>query len=512
MTGLMQPRNPEDTSTGCAEAFVEARSRANWRHVTATSLLVLIPCFWQSRIQAGDLSSHLYNAWLAELIGRGQLPGLTVARQSNNVLFDLALAGLMRVFGAGPAQRIAVSAAVLVFFWGAFAFVRSYARNPRTPWHVAPWLAMLAYGWVYHMGLFNFYVSLGICFGVLALLSRGGRRRIAAAVPLLATAYVAHVLPVLWAAGVLAYVLLGRALAPRYRLILVGAATGGLGVLGGVLYFRYGARWSSAQIMTISGADQAYVFSVHYMFFTVALLAIWLASFLRWFDAHGLLRTILDLRFQICFLCAASAIAIPGSIPIPGMRCTLTFLAERMSLVTAVLCCGMAARGIPRRVDVIGIAGVAALFFGCLYIDERALNRLESEMATAAANIPPGQRVISVLAEPSSRVNALAHLIDRVCAGRCFSYGNYEPSTAAFRVRADRPNPFVLWEYDLSWGIQAGGYIVQSRDIPLYNIDRCGPGREGLCAVPLRAGTRLRNTWLRTFPTLGRWDQRRDWE
>ena len=38
--------------------------------------LLLVPCYWQSRLQAGDLSSHIYNAWLAELIAKGQAPGL----------------------------------------------------------------------------------------------------------------------------------------------------------------------------------------------------------------------------------------------------------------------------------------------------------------------------------------------------------------------------------------------------------------------------------------------------
>src|SRR5580693_3735768 len=55
------------------------------------SILVLLPCFWQARIQAGDLSSHIYNSWLAQLIERGQAPGLALVRQSNNVLFDLML-------------------------------------------------------------------------------------------------------------------------------------------------------------------------------------------------------------------------------------------------------------------------------------------------------------------------------------------------------------------------------------------------------------------------------------
>jgi len=38
------------------------------------SLLLLIPCFWQRHIEAVDLPSHLYNAWLAILIGEGKAP------------------------------------------------------------------------------------------------------------------------------------------------------------------------------------------------------------------------------------------------------------------------------------------------------------------------------------------------------------------------------------------------------------------------------------------------------
>ena len=35
---------------------------------------LLVPCFWQPRIQSVDLSSHIYNAWLASLIARNQAP------------------------------------------------------------------------------------------------------------------------------------------------------------------------------------------------------------------------------------------------------------------------------------------------------------------------------------------------------------------------------------------------------------------------------------------------------
>ena len=42
----------------------------------AASVLVLIPCFWQSRLQAGDLGSHIYNAGLAQRIRQAKLPGV----------------------------------------------------------------------------------------------------------------------------------------------------------------------------------------------------------------------------------------------------------------------------------------------------------------------------------------------------------------------------------------------------------------------------------------------------
>src|SRR5215469_15012712 len=87
------------------------------------SLLVLLPCYWQPRVQAGDLSSHIYNAWLVQLVESGRAQGLTVVSQTTNILFDLMLSGLFKVFGAEAAQRISVSVAVLTFVWGAFAFI-----------------------------------------------------------------------------------------------------------------------------------------------------------------------------------------------------------------------------------------------------------------------------------------------------------------------------------------------------------------------------------------------------
>src|SRR5580692_9817249 len=176
--------------------------QSRWRYVLV-SLLLLAPCYWQPRVQAGDLSSHIYNAWLAQLIESGRVQGLAIVGQTTNILFDLMLSGLFGILGPEAAQRVSVSLAVLIFIWGAFVFAR--VVSGRNPWAILPCIAMLAYGWVFHMGFFNFYLSLGLCFWVMALCWEYSPKRLAAAVVVLALAYLAHGLPVLWTACLLAY-------------------------------------------------------------------------------------------------------------------------------------------------------------------------------------------------------------------------------------------------------------------------------------------------------------------
>ena len=112
-----------------------ALGRSRWLYVLV-SLLLLAPCYWQPRVEAGDLSSHIYNSWLAQLIESGHVQGLAIVGQSTNVLFDLLLSGLFKLLGAEAAQRISVSLAVLIFIWGAFAF--AWAVSGRRPWPVMP--------------------------------------------------------------------------------------------------------------------------------------------------------------------------------------------------------------------------------------------------------------------------------------------------------------------------------------------------------------------------------------
>src|SRR5258707_931700 len=140
--------------------------------VVLLSVLLVLPCVWHRRIEAGDLASHVYNAWLAQLIEKGQAPGLYLSNQWNNVLFDVVLLRTAKLVGFPAAQRIIVSVCALIFFWGVFALVGTITERP--PWFLTPCIAMLAYGYSFNMGFINYYLSLGLaCFG-LAILWRGG--------------------------------------------------------------------------------------------------------------------------------------------------------------------------------------------------------------------------------------------------------------------------------------------------------------------------------------------------
>ena len=77
--------------------------RDSCARVLAISLILLTPCIWHRRVAAGDLASHVYNAWLAQLIEKGQAPGLYLAKRWNNVLVDLALLHAGNWFGLAAA-------------------------------------------------------------------------------------------------------------------------------------------------------------------------------------------------------------------------------------------------------------------------------------------------------------------------------------------------------------------------------------------------------------------------
>jgi hypothetical protein len=465
-------------------------SLQNWIAIPLFSAALLIPCFWQSRIQAADLSSHIYNAWLATRIRQDTAPGLSISPQSNNILFDLMLDWLFLRVGPAWAQRVAVSISVLVFGWGAILFIFRVAG--RNWWFAAPSVSMLSYGFIFHMGFFNFYLSLGICLWYLAIIWRPGGnnswRIQAIAAPLLILAWIAHPFPVAWAVATAAYITAASVVQPHRRPLLLLLALTALVAARSIVTHRYSCNWSLDQAAFITGANQVGLFGMKYVPALAALLLVWALLLRNLIKRTGLSHLLSTIPFQLWLLSAAAVLLIPDRILFPQFGRPLGYIAERLSLTSALMLSAVLAAAPVTRLTKVALVLVAVLFFGLLYTDHRDLNRMEDKLDIAVSHLPPAQRVISSLPDQSLRSLIIHHDLDRACIGHCFSYANYEPSSRQFRIRAQPGNGIVSDNFADVDAIARGTYLVQPRDLPLYLAYPCGTNFQDVCSRPLHAG------------------------
>jgi len=489
------PREIHSTSsTQTGGILVPAASfvRAHWRRLASISALALIPCFWHREIEASDLGSHLYDAWLVQLIHRGQVHGLWVDHRWNNVLFDYLLSGFGALFGLHAAERISVALAVLIFFWGAFALVCAATR--RAPWYLLPCIAMAAYGWTFHLGLFNYYLALGLSFFGLAILWRGRGRERLIALALAPLIVLAHPLGLFWLAGAALYVLLAERLPRLYQIALLLVAAAALYGIHWYLFTYYDVEAHPDPFYFFNGADQFFLYGDRYQIVEYAFLVflgaalVW-DAFRRWRRREGRFWLNYALPVELYLVTFAAVLLLPRGVQIPGHIAAIALLTDRLtsiSLVLLVCLLGALRRG---KWHLVVSAAIAAVFFGFLYQDTGRINRMESEVAKLVRTLPPGQRVVGTI-EPlsdDSRV-MIQHILDRACIGYCYSYGNYEPASGMFRVRAAPGNPYVLTNFDSAAETENGEYEVQPADLPLYQVYECGEEGQELCIGPLKAG------------------------
>jgi len=461
----------------------------NWLRLLATSICVLIPCFWQREIASDDLASHVYNAWLVQLIHRGYAPGLWIAPLKTNVLFDWLLSGLGSFVRLRVAEKLAVSLAVLIFFWGVFALVTATTR--RAPWLLLPCIAMIAYGWTFYIGFFNYYLSLGLSFFALAIVWRGkGWERLIAA-PLALASLIAHPLGFLWLLGASIYLFFAERLRVRYHMALLAA---GSAVLLGVhryLSHHYTVDPGAKPFWAYNGADQLVLFSERYHLPERAILVFLLAALAvdvirRWRTRDSELPYAIPLQLYV--LLWVAVILLPGAIHFPPPRAAIALLTDRLTLILAVLACCLLGAMRPAKWHLVASGAIAAVFFVFLWQDTRTINRMEAQIERLVRTLPSNQRVLAtVLPLPGSRI-PIQHIADRACIGHCFAYGNYEPGSRDFRVRAEPDNPYVLDDYELAVDVEEGTYVVQPEDLPVYQVYQCSNSGTELCSRSLTAG------------------------
>jgi hypothetical protein len=342
--------------------------RENKWLVLAWSALVAVPCFWHRHIEAGDLGSHVYNAWLAQLIAHGQAPGLYFARQWTNVLFDVALLRIANLFGFVVAEKIVVCGCVLIFFWGVFAFVN--AVTGRAPWFLTPALAMLAYGYSFNMGFVNYYLSIGLACFCLALVWRGWAGNWPLALVTSALALYAHPLGFAWVAGTVAYCATRRVLPGWWKLLLPLGAVSVFVALRWYLHQRadMGVDWGDIPFYLSNGADQLALYGQRYttlagvaVVFGILLTVVGLLLRKDDFSGYAL---VLPVEFYLITFCGTAL--LPENLRVSLYAAWIGLLVSRLTVISAIL--GLCVLGFfkPRAWHLVGFAGLAAVFFSFL--------------------------------------------------------------------------------------------------------------------------------------------------
>lgn len=466
--------------------------RANAGRVTLISLLLLAPCFWHRRIEAGDIPSHTYNAWLAHLIHAGQAPSLYIVPRWNNILADVLLEKIGALVGYVVAERIVVVAAVLIFFWGAFALIATV--NQRPPWTLVPAIAIVTYGWTFYAGFLNFYIGLGLAFLAVSLFWRGRGADLFAASALALLALVAHPLAFVCLAGLTIYFRLADAAHGWLRWLLPALAV--LVTLACHYYVIWlpNYYWHSRKFYRMNGADQIDLFGVRYMSFAkvvflfcafcflLGLPGIWKAR--KPWTARASLELWLVLIFAAAML--PEVVWLSQGDPKP-----FGYLVSRLTSVSAVLALSVLGSVKPRAWHLAGLAICAFVFFFWSYQDTGMLNDMEAQIEKLVSGLPANRRVIETIQLPPdvSRLQFIDHMVDRACIGKCYSFANYEPSGGAFRIRTRPGSPIVSDSAEAVSDMQSGFYIVRPRDLPMDEIYQCDPNNLAkLCIRELSAG------------------------
>jgi hypothetical protein len=491
---MTQEESPSAPSPDSALAVLHALRfvRSRWLSVTAISTAILLPCFWHKRIEAGDLGSHTYNAWLAQLIERGQAPGLYISHQWTNVLVDIALLRLGDRIGLAAAEKVVVAACVLIFFWGTFVLITAASRQP--PWFLTPAIAMITYGWTLQMGFMNYYLSLGFGFLAAALFWRGRSFDLIAAASLMLLGLLAHPMGAVCVAAMVIYFTIAESCRGWQRWTWFGSAfVIVLAVHYNIVHHFETQYWDTSIFYLMNGSDQLILYGRLYSIVAMAAVLFGSVGFLyadlregKGTPTRWRFRTPLELW---CILLFAAAM-IPELIKFPLYAGPVGFPVSRLTSITAVMGLCMLGHMRPRLWHLAGFGLIAIFFFGLLYRDTGTLNRMEQQTENLVSTLPYGRRVIETIAAPAdSRILFIDHIVDRACIGHCFAYSNYEPSFGQFRVRARPGSPLVTDSVAASQAMEYGNYIVRPEDLPMTQIYQCDEkDSTRLCMRDLTAG------------------------
>ncbi|MGB0000092.1 MAG: hypothetical protein WBQ04_08250, partial [Candidatus Acidiferrales bacterium] len=321
--------------------------------------------------------------------------------------------------------------------------------------------------------------------------SRGSSREWAIAIALIPLIYVAHPLGVIWLIAAAAYIRVASLIPPRFQVFLVAVAAGVVFLLRLYLSRNFVVDRAFDPLYLFNAGDQLVLFGDRYkivealcgIFIVIAIAADVIARRRE----SGFWRAYL-IPLELYVIAEIAVFLLPDGVRVPNQPAALALITERLTSLSAVLVCCVLGAMLPRKWHLLALAGIAAVFFTFLYQDTALINRMEAEVAALVKTLPPNQRVLATILKPDESRVLVQHIVDRECIGRCFSYGNYEPASGVFRIRAQPGNKYAMTDFEDVASMEEGDYKMLPEDLPAYQIYQCSDDWTELCIRPLAVG------------------------
>jgi hypothetical protein len=333
------------------------------------------------------------------------------------------------------------------------------------------------------------------CFGLAILWKQPQRWHWLTAIFIFALATFAHPIGPLWFAGMLAYMAIRKRIRWPWRLILptaiVAIFAAGHWYLEKLSDFEF--SWPESPFYLFNGLDQFVLYGARYRYVGCALLA----TFIFWLASEYFQRReapifsnffFLSLELYLVAFCLTSL--LPQNVRGGPYSAWIGLLVSRLTIISVIFAFCILSSLRPSKPAAVATFACSIFFFTLLYRDTATLNRLESHAESIAATLPFGTRVIPTLASPlDSRIEFVHHIVDRACISHCFTYSNYEPSSAQFHVRVIPGSPLIAYSAADAQEMEAGNYIVRASDPPFVDIYQCDRADfTVLCARTLSPG------------------------
>jgi Ca2+/Na+ antiporter len=245
----------------------------------------------------------------------------------------------------------------------------------------------------------------------------------------------------------------------------------------------------------------------HVFRFTAWLtLIVWAVALINVLRTQGWRRVMTSIPFQLYVLCIFAAVLLPYSVTFSWYRAWFGGIPERIGWLAAVLLCAVLAQATATTRLAVAFTVLNVLYFSFLYSSARTMNQMEQKVEALVTQLPAKAAVIADLHYPPGNGFDISMIVDRACIQRCFSFGNYEPSTMQFRVRAVPGNPVVAWSQTETVTQQ---FFSAYPDRTLYQIHACGTKPMDICMralhrsdtdQPLAGDRQLLHRWFRFRP------------